>query len=132
MVKGLSSGSRVFQYITIDRHTSLQKGGLTLEAVNGTVEFRDVCFSYPSRPKQVNNFKTEKLFNGRHLLDMFDGSDSVLLVKHENVLQDILLTREVAYIATAVVSRRDVLLCHLYSLTSICVHVHCTEAFVTM
>ena len=43
----------MFQYITIDRDTSLLQGGLTLSRVNGTVQFRDVCFSYPSRPNQV-------------------------------------------------------------------------------
>ncbi|CAI8023602.1 Mitochondrial potassium channel ATP-binding subunit [Geodia barretti] len=53
VVKGLSSGSRVFQYITVDRETSLQTGGLALGAVGGTVYFKDVLFSYPSRPNQV-------------------------------------------------------------------------------
>ena len=53
VVRGMSSGSRVFQYITIDRETHLQCGGLSLGAVEGTVHFKDVQFSYPSRPNQV-------------------------------------------------------------------------------
>ena len=46
VVRGMSSGSRVFQYITIDKETHLQCGGLSLGDVEGTVHFTDVQFSY--------------------------------------------------------------------------------------
>ena len=54
VVKGLSSGSRVFQYIASPLSSPL-RGGHTLpaEEVRGRVEFRDVQFSYPNRPNQV-------------------------------------------------------------------------------
>ena len=54
VVKGLSSGSRVFQYMAMPPSSPL-KGGLTLppHQVTGRVEFRDICFSYPTRPNQV-------------------------------------------------------------------------------
>ena len=54
VVKGLSSGSRVFQYIASPLSSPL-RGGHTLpaEEVKGRVEFRDVQFSYPNRPNQV-------------------------------------------------------------------------------
>lgn len=57
VVKGLSSGSRVFQYITVDPHCTPLRGGQTLlpHQVRGRVEFRDIHFSYPNRPNQVCN-----------------------------------------------------------------------------
>ena len=66
----------MFQYITVDRETSLQTGGLTLGAVGGTLYFKDVQFSYPSRPNQVESlcmFRPHtpllKYFTERHWLD---------------------------------------------------------------
>ena len=54
VVKGLSSGSRVFQYIATPPGSPL-RGGQTLLAhlIRGRVEFRDIHFSYPNRPNQV-------------------------------------------------------------------------------
>ena len=52
VVKGISSGSRVFQYITSSVTTPLRYG-LTLAQVAGRVEFRDVNFYYPTRTNQV-------------------------------------------------------------------------------
>ena len=52
VVKGISSGSRVFRYISSSETTAM-KHGLKLDQVAGRVEFRGVNFYYPTRTKQV-------------------------------------------------------------------------------
>ncbi|EDQ84738.1 uncharacterized protein MONBRDRAFT_29884 [Monosiga brevicollis MX1] len=52
LVRGTSSGSRVFEYL--DREPIIPtKGGMTLSSVDGDIEFVRVTFSYPSRPEQA-------------------------------------------------------------------------------
>lgn len=54
MVRGLSSGTRVFEYME-KRPTMRLAGGLRLdrESLEGRIEFKGVSFSYPTRADQV-------------------------------------------------------------------------------
>ena len=57
MVRGLSSGTRVFEYIE-KRPTMRLAGGLRIDrdSLQGRIEFKGVSFSYPTRADQVLNF----------------------------------------------------------------------------
>ncbi|XP_076450266.1 mitochondrial potassium channel ATP-binding subunit-like [Babylonia areolata] len=54
MVRGMSAGSRVFEYIESRASMSL-RGGKTIpyHSMMGTIQFKDVGFSYPTRSEQV-------------------------------------------------------------------------------
>jgi len=54
VVRGMSSGARVFEYMEI-RPTMRLSGGLRIpkESIKGHISFSDVKFSYPTRPDQV-------------------------------------------------------------------------------
>ncbi|KAK2568414.1 Mitochondrial potassium channel ATP-binding subunit, partial [Acropora cervicornis] len=59
IVRGMSAGARVFEYLVI-KPTIPVTGGVTmpLDTIHGQVEFRHVTFSYPTRPSQsvLNDF----------------------------------------------------------------------------
>ncbi|XP_077160782.1 mitochondrial potassium channel ATP-binding subunit isoform X3 [Paroedura picta] len=51
VVRGLSAGARVFEYMTLTPETPLTGGQrLVCDSLRGHVQFQDVCFSYPTRP----------------------------------------------------------------------------------
>ena len=54
VVRGLSAGARVFEFMEACPDVAL-KGGVTLplNSVRGDITFEKVSFSYPSRPDQV-------------------------------------------------------------------------------
>ncbi|ORY06001.1 hypothetical protein K493DRAFT_333348 [Basidiobolus meristosporus CBS 931.73] len=51
-LKAMSSASRVFEFIHMEPTTPLT-GGLKPDSVNGSIEFRDIYFTYPTRPDHV-------------------------------------------------------------------------------
>nr|KAG5692158.1 hypothetical protein BaRGS_020706 [Batillaria attramentaria] len=53
MVRGASAGARVFEYINMEPAVQLS-GGKTIpyHALLGSIQFKDVTFSYPTRPEQ--------------------------------------------------------------------------------
>jgi len=59
VVRGMSAGARVFEYLVI-KPTIPVTGGvkMPLEVIHGQVEFKNVTFSYPTRPTQpvLKNF----------------------------------------------------------------------------
>ena len=64
-VRGVSAAIRVFEYMDIEPTVVLNEG-LTLNRVNGQIEFKNVNFSYPTRSEQkvLNNFNL-KLIPGK-------------------------------------------------------------------
>ncbi|XP_032696082.1 mitochondrial potassium channel ATP-binding subunit isoform X1 [Lontra canadensis] len=51
VVRGLSAGARVFEYLTLSPCIPLSGGcRVPQEHLRGAIAFHDVCFSYPSRP----------------------------------------------------------------------------------
>ncbi|KAK7476898.1 hypothetical protein BaRGS_00031837 [Batillaria attramentaria] len=54
MVRGASAGARVFEYINMEPAVQLS-GGKTIpyHALLGSIQFKDVTFSYPTRPEQI-------------------------------------------------------------------------------
>ncbi len=60
IVRGVSAGSRVFQYMYTQPTIPLT-GGLRLDNVKGAISIRGVTFTYPARPNQVvlNNLSLE-------------------------------------------------------------------------
>lgn len=52
VVRGISSGSRVFQYMHLQPVVPLT-GGTRLNTVRGDIKLEELTFAYPSRAKQV-------------------------------------------------------------------------------
>lgn len=54
VVRGMSAGARVFEYLVI-KPTIPVTGGMqmSLEAIHGQVNFKNVTFCYPTRPTQT-------------------------------------------------------------------------------
>ncbi|XP_060104199.1 mitochondrial potassium channel ATP-binding subunit [Heteronotia binoei] len=51
VVRGMSAGARVFEYMTLMPQTPLCGGQrLARNSLQGHIQFQDVCFSYPTRP----------------------------------------------------------------------------------
>ncbi|XP_034039238.1 mitochondrial potassium channel ATP-binding subunit [Thalassophryne amazonica] len=51
MVRGLSSGARVFEYLALEPTIPLSGGGrISYHSLMGRVDFLDISFSYPTRP----------------------------------------------------------------------------------
>ncbi|XP_058153975.1 mitochondrial potassium channel ATP-binding subunit isoform X1 [Dasypus novemcinctus] len=51
VVRGLSAGARVFEYMTLNPCIPLSGGGcIPKEDLRGSIMFQNVCFSYPCRP----------------------------------------------------------------------------------
>ncbi len=50
----MAAGARVFEYIGLEPSIP-EKGGRTIpyHSLMGDVQFRNVCFSYPTRPGQI-------------------------------------------------------------------------------
>ena len=55
MTSGFSAGGRVFEYMNLEPSIPLHSGGKTIPfySLFGDVEFRNVSFTYPTRPHQV-------------------------------------------------------------------------------
>ncbi|XP_053322035.1 mitochondrial potassium channel ATP-binding subunit [Spea bombifrons] len=49
VVRGLSAGGRVFEFMRLEPEIPLS-GGIKLAQLQGNVDFHGVCFSYPTRP----------------------------------------------------------------------------------
>ncbi|XP_034279397.1 mitochondrial potassium channel ATP-binding subunit [Pantherophis guttatus] len=59
VLRGMSAGARVFEFMNMSPETPLcERQMLTCSMLNGHLEFRDVTFSYPTRPgyKVLENF----------------------------------------------------------------------------
>nr|XP_023671514.1 ATP-binding cassette sub-family B member 8, mitochondrial isoform X2 [Paramormyrops kingsleyae]XP_023671515.1 ATP-binding cassette sub-family B member 8, mitochondrial isoform X2 [Paramormyrops kingsleyae] len=59
MVRGISAGARVFEYLKLEPTIPLKGGGrIPYHSLIGRVDFMNVTFSYPTRPKQqvLRNF----------------------------------------------------------------------------
>lgn len=54
VVRGLSAGGRVFEYMDLEPRVAL-RGGTVLpnDTLQGKVTFDNVTFAYPTRPEQV-------------------------------------------------------------------------------
>ncbi|CAM4723644.1 unnamed protein product [Leuciscus chuanchicus] len=51
MVRGMSAGARVFEYLTLEPSVPLTGGGrIPLKSLTGRVDFMNIDFSYPTRP----------------------------------------------------------------------------------
>ncbi|XP_015276458.1 PREDICTED: ATP-binding cassette sub-family B member 8, mitochondrial [Gekko japonicus] len=51
VVRGMSAGARVFEYMTLTPETPLNGGQrLACRSLRGDIQFQGVCFSYPTRP----------------------------------------------------------------------------------
>ncbi|XP_067233316.1 mitochondrial potassium channel ATP-binding subunit isoform X2 [Chanodichthys erythropterus] len=51
MVRGMSAGARVFEYLTLEPSVPLTGGGrIPLKSLTGRVDFMNINFSYPTRP----------------------------------------------------------------------------------
>ncbi|KAL0966227.1 hypothetical protein UPYG_G00292590 [Umbra pygmaea] len=54
MVRGLSSGARVFEYLSLEPIIPLSGGGhIPSKSLTGRVDFKNITFSYPTRPAQT-------------------------------------------------------------------------------
>lgn len=54
VIRGFTSGSRVFEYIRLQPSMSLFGGGqISTNILKGNIEFKDISFSYPSRPQHT-------------------------------------------------------------------------------
>ena len=55
LTSGFSAGGRVFEYMNLEPSIPLHSGGKTIPfySLFGDVEFRNVSFTYPTRPHQV-------------------------------------------------------------------------------
>ncbi|KTW30916.1 uncharacterized protein T551_01468 [Pneumocystis jirovecii RU7] len=47
-IKGLGASSRLFELL--DKKPSIKSTGIFVTSIKGPIEFKDVCFAYPSRP----------------------------------------------------------------------------------
>ena len=53
VIRGLSAGSRIFEYLIMEPRISSEQGqSPALDSVNGEITFKDVVFEYPTRPGQ--------------------------------------------------------------------------------
>ncbi|MGH0121621.1 UNVERIFIED_CONTAM: hypothetical protein FKN15_006598 [Acipenser sinensis] len=51
IVRGMSAGARVFEYMTLESTIPLKGGGtIPYHSLIGHVQFKDISFSYPTRP----------------------------------------------------------------------------------
>lgn len=64
VVRGLSAGGRVFEFLELQPRVALHGGvALPVNSVKGAISFENVTFAYPTRPDQVRSgiLQTEKL-----------------------------------------------------------------------
>lgn len=53
-IRGMTAGSRVFEYLAIEPKIDLIRGStIPFDKLNGEIRFTNVTFSYPSRPDQI-------------------------------------------------------------------------------
>lgn len=54
MIRGMTAGSRVFEYLAIEPKIDLTSGlTIPFDKLSGEIRFENVSFSYPSRPDQI-------------------------------------------------------------------------------
>ncbi|XP_037034874.1 mitochondrial potassium channel ATP-binding subunit [Bradysia coprophila] len=54
LIRGMTAGTRVFEYLAIQPHVDLLKGlRIPPNELSGEIRFESVSFSYPSRPDQI-------------------------------------------------------------------------------
>lgn len=53
VIRGMTAGTRIFEYLHIEPDVDLVRGGrIPTAELRGEIRFRDVCFSYPTRRDQ--------------------------------------------------------------------------------
>lgn len=61
MIRGMSAGSRVFEYLALQPKVELLRGYIIpQERLHGEIRFENVSFAYPMRPDQVSEREKEK------------------------------------------------------------------------
>lgn len=59
VIRGLTAGTRIFEYLEVEPDVDLVHGErISFARLHGEVQFKDVCFAYPTRPDQqvLHNF----------------------------------------------------------------------------
>lgn len=60
MIRGMSAGSRVFEYLALQPKVELLRGYIIpQERLHGEIRFENVSFAYPMRPDQVSEDEDE-------------------------------------------------------------------------
>jgi ABC-type multidrug transport system fused ATPase/permease subunit len=64
VVKALGSGSRIFEFMELQPKITSQEG-LYLSDLKGSIELKNVCFKYPTRPNDpvLHNISCKIPFN---------------------------------------------------------------------
>lgn len=58
MIRGLTAGSRVFEFLSLQPKVELSRGYvIPEERLHGEIRFENVCFAYPMRPDHVSENK---------------------------------------------------------------------------
>lgn len=61
MIRGMSAGSRVFEYLALQPKVELLRGYIIpQERLHGEIRFENVSFAYPMRPDQVREREKEE------------------------------------------------------------------------
>ena len=71
VIRGLSAGSRVFEYMILEPKISNVGRSPDLSTMKGEIEFKNVSFEYPTRPGQT----------------VLKGLFKILLSRHESYVQ---------------------------------------------
>lgn len=87
MIRGMSAGSRVFEYLALQPKVELLRGYIIpQERLHGEIRFENVSFAYPMRPDQVREREREK---GEKCAE---HTDYLFLLPVQLVLKDFSLT----------------------------------------
>ena len=54
VIRGMSSGGRVFEYLKLNPSIPVDDRGLKLDQLSGHIKFTNVSFSYPNRSQSVS------------------------------------------------------------------------------
>ena len=63
VIRGLNSGGRVFEYLKLKSEIPIDDVGLKLTNLLGTVEFKNIKFTYPNRKEVVRIFYDKEATN---------------------------------------------------------------------